>query len=395
LRVINITVEHKENVKYRMTQKISEDKKKEAVNLYEKGFAVKGLSQTYHVSQSSVYHWIKQYAEHPLYSGRKISSRQVFLLEKEIQLLQTENQIFRKYGCSMNSSVAEKLKAMERLHDEFSVHALSRVLQVRRSTFYHYLFRRPEKSMIQQEDEILKPAIQAIFGKSKERFGSQKIKVKLKELGLTVSLGRIRRLMKEMNLVCKQVQLRYFSTTNRKYKYYRNRVQQKFLQEAPNLVWVSDVTYIRVREDFHAICVVIDLFSRKVLSYSIARNNDTELITATFDKAFNSRNRPDGLLFHSDQGVQYTAFEFRRYLRTIKVKQSFSSPGTPYDNAVAESFFATMKREELSHNYYDRIEDLHRDVAEYISFFNDERPHQKLGLTTPTFIEEQFFASKK
>ena len=106
------------------------------------------------------------------------------------------------------------------------------------------------------------------------------------------------------------------------------------------------------------------------------------------------RGKPAELIFHSDQGSQYTAFEFRKYLRGLKVKSSFSNPGTPLDNAVAESFFACMKREELSHNYYYDLETLRQDVADYIDFFNNMRPHQKLGMLTPTEAEEKFAEEK-
>ena len=108
-----------------------------------------------------------------------------------------------------------------------------------------------------------------------------------------------------------------------------------------------------------------------------------------FDAAFEMRGRPEGLIFHSDQGLQYTSFVFRRHLRELKVKQSFSNPGTPLDNAVAESFFACMKREELSHNYYDTIEELQRDVDEYVEFFNNMRPHQRLGMQIPSEAERR------
>ena len=99
-------------------------------------------------------------------------------------------------------------------------------------------------------------------------------------------------------------------------------------------------------------CVIIDLFSRKAIAHKISANNDTALVLETFKIAYNERDKPQGLLFHSDQGTQYSAYEFRKCLRDWGVKQSFSNPGTPYDNAVAESFFSMMKQEELSHNYF-------------------------------------------
>ena len=133
---------------------------------------------------------------------------------------------------------------------------------------------------------------------------------------------------------------------------------------------------------------------QEFVAHKVSATADVAFIQGMFDAAFEMRGRPEGLIFHSDQGLQYTSFVFRRHLRELKVKQSFSNPGTPLDNAVAESFFACMKREELSHNYYDTIEELQRDVDEYVEFFNNMRPHQRLGMQTPSEVERNFAVKK-
>lgn len=281
---------------------------------------------------------------------------------------------------------------MAKLRDEFSIHALCRALEVKRGTFYNYLFRGKPVKSYERNDEILRPQIRELFEASKERFGANKIRIKLMERGFQVSYKHISRLMEEMGLECKQRKLRCFNSTNRSYRFRRNRVMQKFDQTAPNVVWVSDVTYARVNEDFYAICVIIDLFSRKVIAHKISRENNTELVLETFKLAYERRGKPQGLLFHSDQGTQYSAYKFRKHLRDLGVKQSFSNPGTPYDNAVAESFFSMMKQEELSHNYYHSQEELEATVADYIKFFNTMRPHRKLAGQSPENFEKRFYA---
>ena len=154
-----------------------------------------------------------------------------------------------------------------------------------------------------------------IFIDSNERFCSRKIRSVLKQQGYTVSEAHISRLMKEMDLVCKQVRLRYFSTTNRRYKYYRNKVQRKFITDAPNLIWVSDITHVYVKNIDYSIGVIIDLYARKVIAFDIAAQATVEFILKIFDYAFDTRQSPTGLTFHSDQGSQYTAFKFRKHLR--------------------------------------------------------------------------------
>ncbi|MBR6125231.1 IS3 family transposase [Candidatus Saccharibacteria bacterium] len=172
-------------------------------------------------------------------------------------------------------------------------------------------------------------------------------------------------------------------------------MQQNFNPDAPNKVWVSDITYARVKEDIYAICVVIDLYARKALSHAISPNSDTALVKKIFQKAYEQRCPSEGLIFHGDQGSVYTAYSFRKKLRDLKVVQSFSNPGTPYDNAVAESFFSMMKREELSHKWHDSLDELEKTVADYISYFNSYWLLQKLGNLTPDQYESLYWAKHK
>lgn len=122
-----------------------------------------------------------------------------------------------------------------------------------------------------------------------------------------------------------------------------NEIKQNFTTDKPNLVWVSDITYVKVNGYFYYICVIIDLFSRKVISYSVSNKINENLVIDTFNKAFSFRNSPENLIFHSDRGSQYTSQNFRKLLEQYNIIQSFSVKGYPYDNAVAESFFKFLK----------------------------------------------------
>ena len=185
---------------------------------------------------------------------------------------------------------------MKKWQDQFSIHALCRAMDVKRGTFYNYLFRSKPQTLYSKTDEMLRPLIQTVFNESKERFGANKIRIKLAEQGIKVSAAHIKRLMKEMNLLAKQARLRCYNSTNRQYMYRRNRVHQDFTRTAPNQLWVSDVTYARVNADFYAICVIIDIFSRKVLAHKISRQNNTTLVLAAFQDAFEKRGNPQNLL---------------------------------------------------------------------------------------------------
>lgn len=171
-----------------------------------------------------------------------------------------------------------------------------------------------------------------------------------------------------------------------------NHLHQKFNQKSPNLVWASDFTYIKVAGKWYYLCIVMDLFSRKVIAWNISGKPDVDLVMTTFKKAYEKRNSPYGLMFHSDRGSQYTAFTFRQLLDSHNVDQSFSKKGYPFDNACCECFFKYLKKEETNRKTYHSLKELQLSVFEYIEgFYNSRRPHGTLGMLTPNEKEELFW----
>ena len=374
-----------------MTKRYSEEMKQIMVGKYEGGSTAKAICEEYGVSRSTLLLWVKQYSP----DGDGQIPREQYLMHKELERLRTENQIFRESGCSPNSSLGARLDAIHRLKGQYSIHALCRVLNVNRSAVYRHEIRITEKTQLQIQDDILKPLISEIFEISNELFGARRMRVKLKEKGYIVSERRIGRLMKELGLYVKKNGPRLNSANDRQYQYYPNRLQRNFITEAPNLVWVSDITYARVGHDFLYLCVVIDLYSRKVVSYAISEYIDEKLITEAFESAYRSRMCPKNLLFHSDQGSQYTAYNFHMLLKKYGVTQSYSAPGSPYDNAVVESFFASIKKEDFRKHFYKTEDEFNIAVAKYVDFYNDYRPHQRLGYLTPNQAEEEYYQSQR
>ena len=170
----------------------------------------------------------------------------------------------------------------------------------------------------------------------------------------------------------------------------KNILQQQFKADRPNQIWVSDVTCFKLKDRYFYICAILDLFSRKVIAYKISKKNSTQLITTTFKMAWNHRNPETGLIFHSDRGSQYTAYQFQQLLHERSVQQSLSNPGRPHDNAVAESFFATLKKEDFYRKDYKSESEFKRGIASYIEFYNTQRPHRTLKNVTPCQMEEAF-----
>lgn len=171
-----------------------------------------------------------------------------------------------------------------------------------------------------------------------------------------------------------------------------NHLKQEFNQKAPNLVWASDFTYIKANGKWFYLCVVIDLFSRKVIGWNISSRPDVELVMSAFRKAYEVRDVSYALMFHSDRGSQYTAFAFRQLLDRLNVVQSFSKKGYPFDNAVCESFFKYLKKERTNRKTYHSLDELRRDIFDYIEgFYNNRRPHGSLGYLTPNEVEANYW----
>ncbi|MEG0272171.1 MAG: IS3 family transposase [Hydrogenoanaerobacterium sp.] len=374
-----------------MDKRYTTDQKQKLIELYQNGQSVSNLSSEFAVPPSTIYTWIHSLAEVKRPSGETCTPTQIYLLEKHIKKLEMKLAIWEQSECAINSPLPQKLEAIMKLHEKYGVHAACETLGVMRSTFYHYQRRRPEKTQIQQEDEILKPAILQVFEDCKGRIGSKKIRVKLRVQGFTVSPERIVRLMSEMNLICVTAPNapRPVDVPSRPYR--NNRLRQQFTQTQPNKVWVSDITLLKAGDLCFYLCTIIDLFSRKVIAYELSDGCEVDLVITTFRLAYDNRKPDEDLLFHSDQGAQYTAYKFRKLLRNHKIKQSFSKPGCPYDNAVAESFFRTIKAEETSRHFYRTKEELRASIEEYIQFFNNDRPHQRLGYKTPNQVEAAYF----
>ena len=158
-----------------------------------------------------------------------------------------------------------------------------------------------------------------------------------------------------------------------------NLLARQFSQPAPNVAWVSDITEFKTDAGTYYLCAILDLFSRRVIGARVSPHKDTSLVLSTFRDEFEARKHPPNLLFHSDRGSQYTAHEFRNLLRNCGVKQSFSAPGVPYDNAPMESFFASLKVEETHRFCYAGMSDLTASLRDYIAFYN--RPLAKIRIS--------------
>lgn len=267
------------------------------------------------------------------------------------------------------------------------------MLKVNRSTYYKHFSDKvaPRTLEIQQ----IRKNILEIYTASQKRVGPAKIQRMLsRDYGLRISIGRVYRLMKTMNLPKMSTSKPVFKRSKSQVSLERlNHLRQAFNPPAPNQVWTSDFTYIPIgNKTFVYLCIILDLFSRKVIAWSVSHKIDTLLAISTVEKAIQSRKPTAPVLFHTDQGSQYTSLEYRRYLEDRPLVHSLSKPGYPWDNAVTEAFFKYMKKEELNRRKFSSLQEVHLSCFEYIEgFYNTQRPHGTLNMLTPNEMEEKYF----
>ena len=233
--------------------------------------------------------------------------------------------------------------------------------------------------------------VKQIFDDSEQRYGADKIRVVLAENGLRISTKRVLSIMQELGLHSIRADAKKVYK-NQMWKK-QNLLHRKFTTDRPNQVWVSDITYFKIKNAWVYLCAIIDLFSRKVVGYRVSHAASTRLVTTTFRNAYEERGNPKNLTFHSDRGGQYISAAFSKLLQQYNVKQSFSASGTPLDNAVAETFFATFKKEETYRREYTSERHFRKSVDGYIRFYNEVRPHQTLKYKTPQAFEATYQSS--
>ena len=371
----------------------SEEEKRILVSLYYSGKTVSDVCQEHQISRSTFYTWVQAYR--PVES--KDSSRTITPKDFDSLLRRCEKQeqiiaVLKSIPAIADVTTQEKLAVLEPFYGQFSVHVLCEALDVPRGTFYNHIKRnKRDNSSYAKHREELRAAIQEIFEESRQTFGSEKICAVLHERGYRAGTTLVRELMSEMGLSSvSTTSKRQWKKTN-SYERKANILQRQFHAEAPNCFWVSDVTCMKLKDRYYYLCAIVDLYSRKVIAHKVSTRNSTQLITATLRMAYDSRMPGENLIFHSDQGSQYTSHAFRQLLKKLKITRSFSNAGTPHDNAVMESFFAVFKKEEFYRNNYRSEAELRKKIDEYIAFYNQKRPHTTLNLQTPEQYEDAFF----
>lgn len=275
----------------------------------------------------------------------------------------------------------------------YPVRVLCRTLLVSASGFYAWC--RRGLSPRAREDAVLKVEIRAAHAASHRTYGSPRILADLKANGQRVGRKRVARLMREEGIEG-QRKRRFRTTTDSRHSHpvAANHLNRDFSASAPNEVWVSDITYIWTREGWMFLAAIMDLFSRRVVGWSMDSHIDQTLVLDALGMALRTRQPKPGLLHHSDRGVQYAGADYQEQLRKTGIVCSMSRKGDCWDNAVAESFFSTLKSELVHRADYVSRSQAKASVFEYIeTFYNPRRRHSALGYLSP--VEHERAAAGK
>jgi putative transposase len=266
---------------------------------------------------------------------------------------------------------------------------MCKVLKVSRSSYYQYFKKKPSNRDI--ENKNIEKEIIDIHKGSKNRYGAHKINESLKEVGINISIKRTQRLMKKLGIRSIIIKKYRPSSSKRKIEEQENILKRDFSTTTINQKWVTDITYIHtIKDGWCYLASVMDLYSRKIVGYSMSKSIDTSLALQAVKNAIKLQKPTRHLVLHSDLGCQYTSSAFKEYIASTKIiTHSFSGKGCPYDNACIESFHASLKKEEVYTVKYFDYDAARLAIFEYIeAWYNRKRIHSSIGYISPQKCED-------
>ncbi|HGG7070441.1 TPA: IS3 family transposase, partial [Salmonella enterica subsp. enterica serovar Stanleyville] len=369
-----------------------EEFKIEAVKqVVDRGYSVSSVATRLDITTHSLYAWIKKYG--PDSSTNKEQSdaqAEILRLQKELKRVTDERDILKKGRGVLRKAVRLRYAFIRDNTHCWPVRLLCRVLDVHPCGFYAWL--QQPHSQREQANQMLTGQIKQFWLESGCVYGYRKIHLDLRDTGQQCGVNRVWRLMKRAGI---KAQVGYRSPRARKGEdsiVAPDRLQRQFNPDAPDERWVTDITYIRTHEGWLYLAVVVDLFSRKVIGWSMQPRMTKEIVLNALLMALWRRNPQKAVLVHSDQGSQYTSYEWQSFLKSHGLEGSMSRRGNCHDNAVAESFFQLLKRERIKKKIYGTREEARSDIFDYIEmFYNSKRRHGSSDKMPPTEYENRYY----
>lgn len=369
-------------------RKTIRNKKFKLVKLYYEGTPATKICQEYRVAHSTLYKWINDYSEQAILE-KSMPHRSITKLFSHTKKMEAEL-AFLQRTVIKDISLRERMAVIDKEYGKESLHVQCEALNVNRSTYLNHKYRnKNDDTWFKKREAEYTELIADIYEQSGHVYGARKIAAIMRARGKSVSSKFVRRIMSESGFVSAR------SSADKSYQLVARHLReaahssQEFNVNGINQVWVSDTTAVSVNNRYYYICAYIDLFSRKIVGWGIGRNNSTQLAKRTFLKAYENR-RPKSLIVHTDNGTCYTSYSFNQTLLRCGVDHSYSRMHIPHDNAVAESFFSTLKREGIFLNGYPTsLRKLREHVEVYMEKYNSLRPHEHLNHIAPDEFEQK------
>ncbi len=266
------------------------------------------------------------------------------------------------------------------------VEMVCNAFDISRSSYYEY---RQRRNHIDVERLALKARVNCLFTKSRSSAGSRTIKGMLNDDGVVIGRFKVRRLMSELGLICKQPGPHAYKQATVERPGIPNHLAREFTVDQPNQAWCGDITYVWSGQRWSYLAVVLDLYARRVVGWAMSSSPDADLVVKALDHAWEQRGQPEKVMFHSDQGSQYASRKFRQRLWRYRMTQSMSRRGNCWDNAPMERLFRSLKSEWIPALGYRNLPEAKRDVGGYLmDYYNRQRPHAFNGGISPVAAEE-------
>ncbi|MCP3921647.1 MAG: IS3 family transposase [Desulfobacterales bacterium] len=381
----------------RKRKNYTDEFKEEAVKLVtEQGYTISKASKNLGIHESLLRRWKNEFEPN---SGSQ-KSKMADIIEENKQLkkknrqLELEREIFKKGGGLLCERAELRYQFIDTERKTYPLILLCKVMKVSRSGFYSWKSR--GKSRRQKERERLIPKVKEIHRQTKGSYGARRIAEELESQGESCKRTKAATLMNLAGIEAKQKK-KFKATTDSKHNLpiAPNLLNRNFEVDAPDSVYCSDITYIWTTEGWLYLAVVIDLFSRQVVGWSMNNRMTKELVINALRMAIWRRRPEEGCIFHSDRGSQYCSHDFQKELKDNGMISSMSRKGNCWDNSVAESFFGKLKTERVYDSTYSTREKAKRDIVDYIEmFYNSKRRHSYLGYLSPKEFEEMMLDKK-
>ncbi|WP_392564200.1 IS3 family transposase [Orbus wheelerorum] len=373
-----------------MVKKFSTEFKQQSVDyaLSNAHLSLADIANHLGIGQSTLDRWVRQINPGKT-SKRELTAEQqkIIALEKENKELKMANEILKKGACVLHQpSKSVKYKYMKQYLSSYPVRLTCCLLNVSVPGYYAWLKRTPKS-------QPLIDNVKALYWRHKARLGAPSLVHDIRDEGYDVSERTVSRVLQKLGLRSKVARkFNYLAAPSLSHDVAPNTLDRQFNPDKPNRVWVTDITYIKTGEGWLYLCVIIDLFGRKVIGRQTSSRIDRHLVCNTLKNALFRRQFPKGVLLHSDRGSQYCSADFKRLLLQYGLSQSMSRAGNCWDNAVAESFFHTLKTHIIHGCDYKTREDANKALFEYIEiYYNRVRRHSTNGWISPQQYENQYY----